>query len=253
MREILEIETVSPDDFIYLAHSARVARICAGAVEGTATSNSKLVRLAVATSRLHVRQPDSSAKARRDAISLVQHAMRDLAADSLKEMPDEDFLEEIGESSRTFAEGCLRISLQLNPAHLDPKSYLEALKKLLRDRQWNLWADASKLRSPSGNRWPDEVGLLPPIVQWSTVHGFKGLQEVAVGLAIKTDPKHKETSAVALWERGEMGESRRVLYVGASRAQRLLLLLVDKQDYGSIVNLLVASHVPHTCHPLPRK
>ncbi|HEY0641122.1 MAG TPA: UvrD-helicase domain-containing protein [Pseudonocardiaceae bacterium] len=248
--EVLKSEGVELDDFIYLAHRTSTARACAQAGSSQPSTNNKLVRLGMATNLVCAPEVNETTKARRDALVLVQHALRDLASDDTKGLPDDGFFEAIGETSRTFTEGCLRIALQLNATELDPKSYLVTLKKVLQKQRWNQWADASRLRSPKGSIWPDEVNRVSSGIRWSTVHGFKGLQSPAVGLAISSKSLPSgDPSGVQLWKDSQHGEPRRVLYVGASRAQKLLILLADRSSYSTISTILSQSDVPHLLHP----
>lgn len=63
---------------------------------------------------------------------------------------------------------------------------------------------------------------------YSAIHGYKGLQSPAVALVIPERRKGSsdQEDGVHLWANGFEGEARSVLYVGASRAQQLLILAV---------------------------
>ncbi|ABW15965.1 hypothetical protein Franean1_6628 [Parafrankia sp. EAN1pec] len=46
------------------------------------------------------------------------------------------------------------------------------------------------------------------------------------------------------WNRGTSHETRRVLYVAASRAQRLAMLVVDESQYEAVIKVLNRDDVP---------
>lgn len=53
-------------------------------------------------------------------------------------------------------------------------------------------------------------------------------------------------SSTTHWESEQVTGHRRVLYVGASRAQRLLIFATPKEQADRIAKLLKAGNVPHT-------
>jgi hypothetical protein len=66
-----------------------------------------------------------------------------------------------------------------------------------------------------------------------------------VALAIPAKRERATTlDGVGLWLASRDGESRRVLYVGASRAERLAILLTDESQYGDVIACLERDGVP---------
>ncbi len=86
------------------------------------------------------------------------------------------------------------------------------------------------LQTPSHDAWPDIPCEPGNCLTHSTVHGYKGLQSPAVALVIPKRPADTtdQDDGVHQWFSNREGESRRVLYVGASRAQQLLILAVHQ-------------------------
>jgi superfamily I DNA/RNA helicase len=102
------------------------------------------------------------------------------------------------------------------------------------------WANTSRLRKPNGDVWPDLPARGSGMLPWSTAHGFKGLQAPAVAVVIGPPPRglSQEDSGVELWDRNLPGEARRVLYVAASRAERLAILVVQDNQYEAVLRCL---------------
>lgn len=76
--------------------------------------------------------------------------------------------------------------------------------------------------------------------RWSTIHGAKGLEFTAV-LIDAPDPR-----TISDWRENIASESRRVFYVGASRAERLLAIHVPKSRISSLANWLSSEGIAVT-------
>lgn len=103
------------------------------------------------------------------------------------------------------------------------------------DRVWKFWESRTE-------------GIPPDIhldaVRCTHVHGVKGDEFDGVVYAIPsrtTNNKH----VLDDWEQGANSELRRVFYVGASRAGKVLVLVVPKARHNQLVTLLSAAGVPH--------
>jgi DNA helicase-2/ATP-dependent DNA helicase PcrA len=117
-----------------------------------------------------------------------------------------------------------------------PVSLLSALGRRLvvRSKVWSFWESRTMAATTKDNP-----------VRWVHVHAVKGDEFDGVVLAIpatKTAPTHPLDD----WENGLNTEQRRVLYVGASRAAKVLVIVVPKAKSAQLVNILTASKVPHT-------
>lgn len=102
---------------------------------------------------------------------------------------------------------------------------------------WNFWqARIDGTTSTAGKH----------IAPWTHIHGVKGDEFDAVVLAI---PAGSSGSSHVLddWENNLNTEQRRVLYVGASRAAKVLTLVVPAGKRASqLVRILLREGVPHT-------
>lgn len=235
-----------PTDIVCLAHAKHIARECAGAVVDPAETTNRLVQLAQASLAV-ADESGRAARQRIEALRLVQYILRDICYDQVtKEAPDTDFYEAIGLIERQLRDGSLRLALHGAANTTTPSAFKESIKQSVSAIGWDNWVDVSKLRIPKANKWPDGFRSIQHF-QWATVHGFKGLQAPAIALAISKPPRSsKEQSAVELWRDGNQGESRRTLYVGASRAERLLILLVDATYHRTVQDILVRDGVAFT-------
>ena len=75
------------------------------------------------------------------------------------------------------------------------------------------------------------------------IHSIKGAECDAVLLDIEDDPKGTRPHVLDLWASASTHEARRVLYVGASRARRLLMLAVAPRNLDTLRVLLSDSGV----------
>lgn len=76
------------------------------------------------------------------------------------------------------------------------------------------------------------------------MHGFKGEEFDAVILAVPATSS-EATHVFDDWETGQNSEQRRVLYLGASRARKLLVLVVPTTRHTQLVGILSKASVPH--------
>ena len=90
------------------------------------------------------------------------------------------------------------------------KSTLKQKMNQVRPDAWNFWSESRSAQVDKST------------LQWSTIHGAKGNEYDAVLLDI---PSKK---AEAAWLADEASEEKRVFYVGASRARRLLAIATPK-------------------------
>jgi DNA helicase-2/ATP-dependent DNA helicase PcrA len=85
----------------------------------------------------------------------------------------------------------------------------------------------------------------PTTLRWATIHEAKGRDYDAVCLVVPR-PRKPLPDVVDLWEAGVDDEALRVLYVGATRAKRLLALAIEADDRLGRVRAILDKHaVPH--------
>lgn len=78
----------------------------------------------------------------------------------------------------------------------------------------------------------------------STVHRYKGLQSPAVAVVIPKPHEGVPQEGVSCWDARRSSEAHRVLYVAASRAEQLLMLVVDDSQHAIVIEILDRDEVP---------
>lgn len=237
---VLENHGMAKDQLVVLAHSAEHARVAAGAPGQGAESTSRLVRLA----RAHhvINDPTRTGADRVVAMHAVERSVRELGTADVVDLDHADYLEECGLTHRAFREGCLRVAATIpQPFDMSPADFRAALTALTESQAELRWS-ARTLRAPKGNTWPS-----PPRRSrashfgHSTIHGLKGRQSPAVALVL---PEHRNGGdGVQQWCDGQEGEERRVLYVGASRAESLLIVAAHASVHDKVKDQLVEDGV----------
>jgi DNA helicase II / ATP-dependent DNA helicase PcrA len=215
-------------DVVVLAHAGSKARSCAGAGTEPKSSDSKLIAFATA---VHVIQDESAtARRRADELSRLERLLQQMGDAETREVAEAEFLEKRGISARSYRERTLRLAMALDPPFNAAPSAFKAQLVAQVDAQQQLGWSLTGVKTPNGDAWPGKPSGSEDCFAHSTVHGYKGLQSPAVALVIPDRPTgvDDDEDGVSLWCAGEPGESRNVLYVGASRAEQLLILVVHE-------------------------
>jgi DNA helicase II / ATP-dependent DNA helicase PcrA len=231
------------DSVLCLAHSADTARELAGGSSELRAGRGRLARIASAADSLQ-RAHHGTARDFRRLLTALSSRIRELHPDpALRLAPDTDFLLSLALTPREYRSGLLRLAHRARPFTISATDYRDALVDTLHILDWR-WADPGLLPIPTS--WPTAVAKPASSLRWATVHGHKGLQSEVVALAIPEPPDFAVgNDGVAHWEYGTENESRRVLYVGASRAQKLLILVVANFHTSTVERLLQRDDVPY--------
>jgi superfamily I DNA/RNA helicase len=104
--------------------------------------------------------------------------------------------------------------------------------KNLKNSDWKAWTRAGQAPRQSLD------------IAGAHIHSVKGGERDAVLLDIEDEPIGPRPYVVQLWAARETHEARRVLYVGASRARRLLVLAVTPRHLEALREVLERSAVP---------
>ncbi|WP_116952484.1 UvrD-helicase domain-containing protein [Jiangella endophytica] len=96
--------------------------------------------------------------------------------------------------------------------------------------------------------WTSRTSLLTDAaaeaIRWGHIHGVKGEEVDAVVLAVPSKARPNEPHVLDDWASGTNSEQRRVLYVGVSRARRVLVLVVPAGRKQQLLDLLTGAGVP---------
>jgi len=223
------------DDLVVLAHASTTARACAGAGNGGgAAGTSRLVALAVVIHVIH--DEAASARARTDALTGLESLLHQTTPDELQSLAFNEYLDTIGVSPRAYREQSLRLAMSAPPPYGDkPSVFKDAITAGMTAQKKVEWG-STVLRTPNGDRWASRPSTNEGADSHSTIHGFKGLQAAAVALII---PKRiagmpANEDGLSQWAAGQAGDARNVLYVGASRAEQLLIIAAHESVYHEV-------------------
>jgi DNA helicase-2/ATP-dependent DNA helicase PcrA len=230
------------EQLVILAHATTKARQCAGGAAQSGSSENKLVQLAMLVHE--VRNKVQSAQLRRNALGLLSGQLLRLAPGGNTDVPNPNLVEMFGLSTRGFLERCLRLVAAVdNPFAGTPGKFKQRLGVVLRELDLEL-ISLSGLRTPTGDAWPvrpaSDVSALP----YATVHNYKGLQEPVVALVLPEPRAADENDGIRAWCGGRRSEARNVLYVGASRAEQLLILVIHESVSDDVEAVLSRDGVP---------
>lgn len=109
---------------------------------------------------------------------------------------------------------------------------------------------AGFFRRPPNGKWSQH--LHAPIVTnlaCSTIHEAKGREYEAVCVVLKPDraPLNRTSELFDAWNNGTELEAKRVIYVGITRARRVVLIAVPKTFVDRCIAILNSGKVPHEC------
>jgi DNA helicase-2/ATP-dependent DNA helicase PcrA len=106
-------------------------------------------------------------------------------------------------------------------------------------------------RSPDWSRCLQNPADVAPN-RWTTIHDAKGSQHEAVCVVVPPDRGRDifTTKLVASWKARDELESKRVVYVGVTRAQKLLAIAVPRAFCNQVADLLRVGDVPFEIHDL---
>ena len=251
-RDQLVMNEIPEDEAIVLAHRRRSAQVLAGEVipnQSLANSTSKSFTILRAIIEL---RDAKTAKARKETITRCERAVMALLdwSDDEKDLPIAHQMEIAGIERADIVAFLLEMqrvgleweeadqateSIRQGVAHhfaaKGPKikSIRRAVAKLRPDH-WNYWANGQS------NQVTKDALLN------SHIHGVKGMEYRAVMLSVE-----KPHRGLAFWDmkcEGGSKEALRVLYVGASRAEELLVLACRHGEKEALTRYLHGADVP---------
>jgi hypothetical protein len=118
---------------------------------------------------------------------------------------------------------------------LTPKAHLKVVFPKPKPDLWTHWINQiESLSTPTSLGW-----------QWSNIHQVKGGEFNAVLMAAPSKARGGNSHVLDDWEANTNSEQRRVFYVGASRAQRLLMFWPEGQRYAQLLRILNRDRIPY--------
>jgi DNA helicase II / ATP-dependent DNA helicase PcrA len=231
------------NETIFLAHREQHALACAG-VRGDRDSRSMNAVLGIAWAHAILRTDTSTGADRLRAIRTVEKTLRNVA-----NIDDED---ETALHERWLRDAAYRLAASLNPAGSTAKIYAGKVRDYVKQISWPVGVTprdnlGALLKAPQDSAWPTPDDDASAVFRYATIHSVKGREfstavvVVPQNLRLDQDGQH----VLDHWEHGKNTEARRVLYVGASRAETLLILAVHEDHANRVVGLLKRDDVLH--------
>lgn len=230
------------EQLVILAHATTKARQCAGGAAQSGSSESKLVQLAMLIHE--VRNEAQSGQLRSNALNLLSGQLLRLAPGGDSDVPDPNLVEMFGLSNRSFQERCLRLVAAVDdPFAGTPGMFKQRLGVILTELGLGQ-IPLSGLRTPPRDTWPVRPASDASALPYATVHHYKGLQQTVVAMVLPEERAADEDDGTRAWCSGRRSEARNVLYVGASRAEELLILVVHESVADGLAAVLRRDGVP---------
>lgn len=243
LHTLLQDHGLEAEDCKVLAHRRNDAASASGAAASNPTTGNKVLRIA----RAHlVLRADPNPSSWRQAVVGTERILAEVASPSgttdLEHVAT--LAERLGVSDRWLRSASLRLLHGARP-EIGREAYAIEVRRIIQGLDWpssvELTNLGNQLAKPPSARW-DELAIDPPVsIPYGTIHSAKGQEFDAVALVIPQQliPDHDGKTCLDLWEEGIDGESRRVLYVGATRARRLLIVAVHTSHADRVRGLLV--------------
>ena len=241
LQDLLHGHNMTSDQLVVLAHSADHARVAAGSrSKGTMSSNQLVI---LASAHQAINDPTHTPQDRVAAMRSIERIIRELGTTDVVNLEHADYLEACGITDRAFREGCIRIAAGFpKPFDVTPSEFRGALLTMTESHARLHWSPRP-LRSPKGNKWPasQRSSRQANPLAYTTIHGLKGRQSPAIALVLPEQRSNGD--GVRQWCDGHDGEERRVLYVGASRAESLLIIAAHSSVHDQVRERLLADAV----------
>lgn len=241
--DLLDLHMVARQDIMFLAHARKDARESAGGRrEEEASGNGAIPRIVAAHTILTSNASSPAERSR--AIRQVESVLRTVAG------YDDQTDSELDE--RWLRNAAVRLAVTLKPGAV-AREYADRVRRYVEDIQWPDGTGprvslGNTLKAPVQDKW-SPVGQLErsPAFAWGTVHSVKGREFPGVVVVLPRKLLEDDHGHTVLdhWEQNKPSELRRVLYVGASRAQRLLILAVHATQCDRVITLLKQDGVPY--------
>jgi hypothetical protein len=237
------------EQMVLIAHRRADARGAAGLAPLKGAGESSLGRLAQAS--LVLRSPSSGSREKERARARIERILLEtregVANGSLDQMCS---AAEVPRNWLHTAAG--RLGLGIDPIALGRFEYAGQVRQFV---DMLAWPGPTKckplggiLKATNDKQWTVATASdSPGAFRADTIHSHKGREAVSVTVVLPKKLREDDDGRTALdrWEAGEDAEARRVLYVGASRAKRLLIIAVHNQHIDQLERILTRDEVPY--------
>jgi len=240
---------------IVLAHARTSARNACGLSTDSEGGDSKVARLARATGTYHAK--GTSGRAREECLVTVEEALLDLMGKFDEQVSVARAAEHHGIDRRWLRRMALQLITCLQATCINSADGRAAWAKALRDAVTGLALTygegvtvTSYFRMPPRPEWSQ---FLQPhshlaAVKWATIHEAKGSEHGAVCVVIP--PGEYTQELITAWENRTDSEPKRVIYVGVTRAEKLLAIALPEEFVERVLTIMQAGQVRVEIHDL---
>lgn len=250
--ELLQEKSIGLESAIVLAHGRQHAQRAIGVVPTTENGSSKVERLARAVGQIW--GTSTSSRSREAGLIAIEALLLEFAGVRQNGEHPKRTIERVGINGRVLRRLSWKLTTELpktcSREELDRDAWVETAREKL--FQLGMEPVGSKsvrqfLQAPKKGEWVKHLLEEKSKMRCSTVHEAKGHEYDAVCLVIPIDdPQEKRTTALFdAWEERSGNEAIRVVYVGATRAKRLLVVAVPESHSQRLAQICSANAVPH--------
>lgn len=238
-----------------LAHARTSARNACGLRADTEGGDSKVARLARAAGTYHAKA--TSGPAREACLVTAEQALLDLMGKFEEQSSIARLAEQHSIDRRWLRRMALRLITQLPPTCANSDEARNSWVLALQAAVTALGLTYSEgvtptnyFRRPSSAEWSQflqpRAGLAA--IAWATIHEAKGSEHSGVCVVIPNGDYTEEL--IAAWENRADSEPKRVIYVGVTRAEKLLAIAVPAPFVDRLTVVMQAGQVPFEIHDL---
>jgi DNA helicase II / ATP-dependent DNA helicase PcrA len=254
-----EISGLAPSDVVVLAHSHHVARVASGSAAVRDAGESKVERLARAVGEFWA---GTTKRGKANALAALEQVLLDVAGQRADRESVPHAVERLGLNSRVLRRQALELAMRLPNSCRDSDdartAWVNTARTLIRQmgvRPPGGQSLRSQLRQPATASWARAIEETATNcgLSFATIHSAKGGEYQGVCVVIPPDDTRRLTTELfTAWENRTDTESKRVAYVGVTRAVRFAALAVPAAFLDRCVAILRDGNVPHSVHPLLR-
>lgn len=248
VRDMLDRRGIPLRSSMVISHITAHATAAAGGRE-TQSGGGKTLQFAQAA--LVLSSKTSTPLQRRRTMQRAEEHFANLF-ESTDDLSTEELADKLGVSVEQLRSQIIRLLTGHSPAVYNRTSYAEHLRQTVENMTWPkqlpLKTLGPQLSAPPEDKWNAlGIGDLDGPLPSGTIHSAKGREFHAVCVVVPKDPAKDANGLNCLdhWDQKTASETRRVLYVGVSRAEALLMLAVHDTHKDRLVKLLERDSVPY--------
>lgn len=250
---------ISEADRMILAHARTSARNACGLAAETEGGDSKVARIARAVGAFHAK--GTSGRLREACVCVIEEIILDLMGKFESQINAARAAEYHAIDRRWLRRVALQLVTKLPSSCENSDDGRSGWVATLRETITALGLTyaqgmtvARYFRTPPGGDWSrflfPGTDLTP--TKWATIHEAKGSEHHAICVVIPPDRGGTDYTEqlIAAWESRSDSEAKRVIYVGVTRAEKLLVVAVPASFSDRVIAVLHSRGVSYELHDL---